>query len=348
MKSKVVYILGAGFSAPLGLPVMGDFLNRSKDLHAAHPERFKHFSKVFREIGRIAQAKNYLEIDLFNIEQILSILDMEDYAFGTSHRDDFTKYVADTIIALTPSISTPQAHLLGNWEDRLFAEDHGVRTYCYWLAGLLGISVRETDQTGVFALDTHELKADYGIITLNYDLVLENCLKLINSQVDNAELRFRVKHEENGGKGLPMAKLHGSVEPLTIVPPTWQKLSGTEVRDAWKLAAHLLAEANEVRILGFSFPETDGYIKYLLSLGAMRAPHLKQLDVICLDPTGDVEDRYKRFISFPEFRYRPIDLGHCIDSYRGWSKEPFHGHRAIQFTGIEEHHRRMMGHPDED
>ena len=43
-----------------------------------------------------------------------------------------------------------------------------------------------------------------------------------------------------------------------------------------KLAAHLLTEANEVRILGFSFPETDGYIKYLLSLGAMRAPHLKQ------------------------------------------------------------------------
>lgn len=234
MKSKVMYILGAGFSAPLGLPVMGDFLNRSKDLHAAHPERFKHFSKVFQEIGRMAQAKNYLEIDLFNIEQILSILDMEDYASGTSHRDDFTKYVADTIIALTPSTSTPQAHLRGNWEDWLFAEDHGVRTYCYWLVGLLGISVRETDQTGVFALETHELKADYGIITLNYDLVLENCLKLINSQVDNAELRFRVKHEENGGEGLPMAKLHGSAEPLTIVPPTWQKLSGTEVRDAWE------------------------------------------------------------------------------------------------------------------
>ena len=27
---KVVYLLGAGFSAPLGIPVMGNFLTRSK------------------------------------------------------------------------------------------------------------------------------------------------------------------------------------------------------------------------------------------------------------------------------------------------------------------------------
>jgi hypothetical protein len=32
---KVTYILGAGFSAPLGLPVMGDFLLKSKDTLAA-------------------------------------------------------------------------------------------------------------------------------------------------------------------------------------------------------------------------------------------------------------------------------------------------------------------------
>ena len=75
MKSKVVYILGAGFSAPLGLPVMSDFLSRSKDLYFEDSQRFKHFDKVFQEIRHMAQAKNYLDIDLFNIEQILSILD---------------------------------------------------------------------------------------------------------------------------------------------------------------------------------------------------------------------------------------------------------------------------------
>ena len=30
---KITYVLGAGFSAPLGIPVMRDFLTKSKDLY---------------------------------------------------------------------------------------------------------------------------------------------------------------------------------------------------------------------------------------------------------------------------------------------------------------------------
>ena len=44
---KVCYILGAGFSAPLGLPVMTNFLARAKDLYAQEPERFEYFQDVF-------------------------------------------------------------------------------------------------------------------------------------------------------------------------------------------------------------------------------------------------------------------------------------------------------------
>ena len=35
-----VYIVGAGFSAPLGLPVMSNFLMKSKDMYPLDPERF--------------------------------------------------------------------------------------------------------------------------------------------------------------------------------------------------------------------------------------------------------------------------------------------------------------------
>ena len=47
---KVVYVLGAGFSAPLGIPVMSNFLVKSKDMYFASPERFSHFQKVFDRI----------------------------------------------------------------------------------------------------------------------------------------------------------------------------------------------------------------------------------------------------------------------------------------------------------
>ncbi len=40
---KVVYLFGAGFSAPLGLPVMSNFLMKSMDLYVSDPERYRTF-----------------------------------------------------------------------------------------------------------------------------------------------------------------------------------------------------------------------------------------------------------------------------------------------------------------
>lgn len=345
MRDKIVYVLGAGFSAPLGLPVMSNFLMRSKDLFAEDSEHFAHFGGVFQEIGRMAQAKSYLNIDLFNIEQILSILDMEEYAGGAKHREAFIRFLADTVSAFTPSAQVPE-RLPGNWWDHLFTDNHEVRPYCTWLAGLFGVSIRATDATNVFAwAEAPDAGADFSIISLNYDMVLEKCLGLINSQVSpRGDLCFRGTVE---GEGLALAKLHGSVEGLTIVPPTWQKHAGQQVREAWELAVHLLTEANEIRILGFSFPETDGYMKYLLALGAMRAPHLKSIDTICLDPTGEVEQRYREFISFPDFRFLQQDLVGYFGSYGGRTDErvvgDWQGHKRVRFQGLDTYHRRFMG-----
>jgi hypothetical protein len=44
---RVTYIVGAGFSAPLGLAVMSNFLAKSKDLFYNDPSRFPDFEKVF-------------------------------------------------------------------------------------------------------------------------------------------------------------------------------------------------------------------------------------------------------------------------------------------------------------
>jgi len=60
---KVVYLLGAGFSAPLGIPVMSNFLMKSKDVYFANPERFKHFSDVFDMINAMSVSKNYYHTD---------------------------------------------------------------------------------------------------------------------------------------------------------------------------------------------------------------------------------------------------------------------------------------------
>jgi hypothetical protein len=57
---RVVYLLGAGFSAPLGIPVMSNFLTRSKDLYFTDPARFDHFKEVFDTINELSVIKTFL------------------------------------------------------------------------------------------------------------------------------------------------------------------------------------------------------------------------------------------------------------------------------------------------
>jgi len=70
MKNRIVYILGAGFSAPLGLPVMSNFLELSKDIYFStedNSNEFLHFKKVFDTIRSMNVAKSYFNSDLSNI-----------------------------------------------------------------------------------------------------------------------------------------------------------------------------------------------------------------------------------------------------------------------------------------
>ncbi|MDI6784013.1 MAG: hypothetical protein QME64_07980 [bacterium] len=62
---RVVYFLGAGFSAPLGLPVMSNFLMLSKDMFFKD-DKYKYFDEVFKTIKEMAVIKNYFDADLFN------------------------------------------------------------------------------------------------------------------------------------------------------------------------------------------------------------------------------------------------------------------------------------------
>ena len=63
MREEIVYILGAWFSAPLGLLVIGNFLEKSKDLYFNNPSDFPHSKHIFKMIQRMSISKNYYETD---------------------------------------------------------------------------------------------------------------------------------------------------------------------------------------------------------------------------------------------------------------------------------------------
>ncbi|HHN47271.1 MAG TPA: hypothetical protein ENN09_07500, partial [Planctomycetes bacterium] len=104
---KVVYFLGAGFSAPLGIPTMRDFLTRSKDLFATDPHEYESFKNIFDTIQKMSYVKNFYNTDLFNIEEILSILEMEDTVKDKNRSSAFAEYIKSVIRYYTPPMPKP-------------------------------------------------------------------------------------------------------------------------------------------------------------------------------------------------------------------------------------------------
>lgn len=358
---KVVYFIGAGFSAPLGLPVMNNFLVKSKDMFSIYPNEYKHFRDVFDTIQEMSVAKNYYETDLFNIEEILSILEMEDYLQENKRKrtKTFQKYLADVIEYYTPKIDKYPDTLPGNYWDYMFGKDEKFKIYGFFLANILNLHVKEDGfKAGGKFVRTLNLsritnpEAIYSIITLNYDMIFENIIQFTTenykmeddiSFINPINQPFNQDYNKEV-KNVCLAKLHGSINPLTVVPPTWNKGSGKKLLTVWHLAHNLLREANHIRILGYSLPTSDSYVQYLLKSAVLKAPHLKFIDVICLDPNGSVRERYDNFIKFNYYRFKNSDiLDYHQNNFQNHSKAYFNiSTNHFKFDRLEEAHRSFM------
>ena len=201
MQEKVVYFLGAGFSQPRGLPVMSDFIDKSKELRRLNPEKYGYFADVLSQITDIAIAMKYFEADLYNIEEILSILEMstqlETQPEGESPSESFRKYIADVISAYTPKIEPlQQIESRPNWEEYIFGEESIWKDYGQFVASLHNLTI------GVYLKGGHpylglqrarNAETRYDVISLNYDCVLEEVCRFLNAhyQVDSHPLRFQ-------------------------------------------------------------------------------------------------------------------------------------------------------------
>jgi hypothetical protein len=62
-------------------------------------------------------------------------------------------------------------------------------------------------------------------------------------------------------------------------------------------------EAHHIRIVGYSLPLTDAYIRYLLKDVIGQAGNIEQIDVLCEDGNDKVERRCRDFIRFKNFRF---------------------------------------------
>jgi len=358
---NVLYILGAGFSAPLGLPVISNFLFMARDMMELEPKRYQYFRSVLDQARSLSTAKNYLSADLFNIEHVLSIIEMRSHTRNEKLPKEFIRFLADVVEYYTPNepmsslgpIALPQ-----NRNDlcAVSAIDHPLwSAYISFLACAFCLEVwnTETDGKGKSAQaiypDSHY---KYGFLSLNYDEVLEKSLSFIQKWpgMDHCP-PYYISSGRSGSylkdvNKVSLAKLHGTVTKRRIVAPTWNKTHDTGTRKVWALAEEQLKRATFIRFLGYSLPESDSYFQYLLAAALTDNEALRGIDVVCLDPDGAVRSRYERIISF-----RPLNFVSAnLTEYLSLIKDGFTGavdlardNRRMD-TDMERGHREFLRH----
>ncbi len=304
MARRVVYFLGAGFSQPLGVPTIREFLDRARDQQSGHSTgKYAYFGPLLKRVEGLYKAGSFFDSDMRNIEEILSLLEADAFVNEPDLKDQFIKFICDVITFHTPPLASVKPP--DNWQGFVFggATDKW-NAYGYFTLALLRLQLGRNSQSRKLVVsDENGPSTSYSVVTTNYDLVLENVCDYLNTDPNFESDKKRGFHVASGKKEsrlgtVPLAKLHGSVDDCDIVPPTWSKGATPEYAVPWNLALEALSQAQEIRIVGYSLPEGDSYVRYLLKAAAIRNPDLRKVHVVCLDPNdqGGVEARYRGFV----------------------------------------------------
>jgi hypothetical protein len=338
---KVVYLLGAGFSAPLGLPVIGNFYWKAKDLYDGNPEVFAHFAQSFSVMESFHRVKMFMNVELENIEEILSILEMKDVLSSEPNRETFSRFICDVIRAYTPKIQLLQPVTKGNdrpaFPDFFGQDNHVLAAYGVFVSQLFGVSSAKRTDDG-WTLERGETPVQYSVVSMNYDCVLEMACDWIRREYANDDPGFsffKPGQLTPRSKGAVMlAKLHGSIDG-DIVPPTWNKRIHEHILPAWRAAFTAVAEANEIRFIGYSLPETDSYFRFFLKAAISQSFNLQRVDVLCL---GNVGRRYEELFEGKRLRFRPGNTERYLVNLTSQANAIFEFDNAIRPNSLEVSH----------
>jgi len=227
-----VYILGAGFSADAGAPLIQGFLDFSRRLldhpfSDLDPVERAHFKNVFKFRREMAQSREKVRMDLDDIEQLFGLVEISQRLESRppETRDSTVYLIAKTLqLAVNSGFSKRHRFSLPTksdlspqvpWErleaiapDALEKQQtsiwwyRGVDEYVYF--AVLVCSLFDDQEKRKWRKDT--------IITFNYDLVCDHALRRLGYEADyhlDAALVDDRREPQTGGRR-DLLKLHGS------------------------------------------------------------------------------------------------------------------------------------------
>jgi hypothetical protein len=351
MRKSVVYLLGAGFSAPLGIPTMSNFMAKARQLKRGHPE-FAYFDDVITLVHTTVSATTFFHHDSDNIEQALSLLEMKDVLEVGKPNAKLIQFIVDVIDRSTREMPLfdPAKMAANRWSD-VFTADIVWPGYCSFVASLAGLCFRDVTRQGTRRIAVEKTPNDinYSVLSLNYDLVLEKVCQFLERSYRWEPIR-RIGSAPNASASdeqvwPTIVKLHGSIDTRDIIPPTFNKgLYGSDLPESWRQAYHMLQHANEIRVIGYSLPLTDSYIKYLLMASVDKLKDLDRIDWITTDSGNVMTERLRQFLSFKDKYIAKSDVSSYLNAVLVHATHPAQssGNAEVLFDKLEHAHEEFM------
>jgi hypothetical protein len=99
-----------------------------------------------------------------------------------------------------------------------------------------------------------------------------------------------------------------------LIPPTYEKLQNDLwLRDIWKFSLESIRQAKIIIFIGYSLPDTDGFLPAMIRASLSLRDRNQKLRIIIIDPSLDSFNRYKKLfgicdneIQFHDLRFTEI------------------------------------------
>lgn len=329
-----VFILGAGASADCGAPVMSNFLQKAEDIVESGSLKIDakmEIEKVFALRNDLRRIYANSDLDLDNIETLFGITEMARILNVLGNLSP------EEIIQLNRALKRLIIETL----------EKSIK-FPYREKSMMPPPTYDTFVKKMLMNDYASPKTNMSIITFNYDLALDYTLNYYGLPIDygfsnktdaitllklHGSINW-VKSKDEGGinilglstylRNTQRPILHNITEvelPLSnaiyskteeipfIVPPTWNKSEyNTDLTNVWHRAALEISEARNIYIIGYSFPRSDAFFKYLYALGTIDNDKIRRLWIVNPDTQGEISHRYEEILgSHIKGKYRYID-----------------------------------------
>ena len=183
-----VVVLGAGFSAEAGHPMMASFAAVVSELannpeNQLNPEDRARFKRVLDYKWKAQKVYSYLNLDLDNLEHLFSLLDMEA---SLTPDGDAPALKDDLVFVLVKTIELTRRPVPQLYEERMVAAKQAKDT-----GAVRKLRSENPNYIARYIGFVRQLREHDTVLTLNYDTVIEEALLCVGSGPDYAKQRRR-------------------------------------------------------------------------------------------------------------------------------------------------------------